>query len=230
MFAAISLFLIAFFPSGLAFPYPFANSTTSSNGTSYNATAIISNDTMVVEYNCEYVYPSDVAVVNQRYPDYNSSHLHETASFFMLRREIADNGEIATRVQFQGLPSNTSNITCRLEFILPQPELQRISGFNPSFNVYQVARDVNTIATWNTYEGNNGAELFGRVNGELDALARTRSVGGVAAINATRCNETLTFQMGMVYNSKDGMPNYWDFSQVSPPAYPVQGFRVVWGC
>jgi len=148
----------------------------------------------------------------------------------MLRREIADAGEIATRVQFDGLPSSASNTTCRLEFLLPQESMQRIAGFNPTFNVYQVERESDAIATWNTYQGNSGAPLFGRVNGEPEALERTRKVGGVAAVNGTRCNETLTFQMGMAFNSRDGVPNYWEFSQISLPAWPEQGFRVVYGC
>ena len=148
----------------------------------------------------------------------------------MLRRQLAGDGEIATRVQFQGLPSSRQNITCRLEFILPQLELQFIQGFNPSFNVYQVQREADDVATWMTYAGNNDVEVFGRVNGEPEALARTRAVGGVAAINETICNETMTFQMGMTYNSKEGVPNYWQFSQVQPPAWPVQGFKIVHGC
>jgi hypothetical protein len=231
MLTTITPFLaVLLLPGGLTFPYPFTNSTTPSNGTSYNTTNTNSTRNGTVEYKCEYVYPSDVTVVNQRYPDYNSSHLHKAKTFFMLRREVADVGEIASRVQFEDLPSNASNTTCRLEFILPRPNLQLISGFNPSFNVYQVERDTEGVATWNTYQGNNGAELFGRVNGEPDALERTQLVGGVAAINETSCNDTLTFQMGMVYNSRDGIPNYWDFLQVSPPAWPEQGFRMVWGC
>jgi hypothetical protein len=219
----IAAFLL---PGGLTFPYPFLNTTTSSNITSSNTT----NTNATVEYNCEYRYPSDVTVVNQRYPDYNSSHLHEANTFVMLRREVDDAGEIATRIQFQNLPSESSDTMCRLEFVLPEPQLQRMSGFNPSFNVYQVERDVDAVATWNTYEGNTGAELFGQVNGESDALERTRSVGGVAAINETSCKDILTFQMGMAYNSRNGVPNFWDFSQVSPPAWPEQGFRIVWGC
>ena len=149
----------------------------------------------------------------------------------MLRRELADLGEIATRVQFTALPSNATNTTCRLEFVLPRLDLQLISGFNPTFNVYQVERDTESIATWQTYKNNTDtAALFGQVNGEADALARTRTVGGVAAINETRCNDTLTFQMGLVYNARDSVPNYWEFVNVAPPGFPIQGFRVVYGC
>jgi hypothetical protein len=25
-------------------------------------------------------------------------------------------------------------------------------------------------------------------------------------------------------------PHYWEFSNVAPPAFPVQGFRIVYGC
>jgi hypothetical protein len=167
--------------------------------------------------------------MNARYPDYNTSHLHDTKRLFMLRRQLDTDGEIATRVQFQGLPSSTTNKTCRLEIVLPRPELQIVQGSNPSFNVYQAEREAGSIATWNTYEAHKDAKFFGMVNGEPEALERTREVGGVAAINEVPCNETLTFQMGMAYNSI-GAPNYWEFSNVMPPAAPVQGFRVVFGC
>jgi hypothetical protein len=193
MFTNISPFLAALLiPSSLTFPYPFMNTTAPNNSTT-------------PEYKCTYIYPSDLTVLNERYPDYNESHLHDASTLFMLRREVPEVGEIATRVQFQNLPSNISNTTCRLEFVLPQPELQTIQGFNPTFDTYQV-------------------------NGEPEALERTRSVGGVAAINEAQCNETLTFQMGMAFNNINGVPNYWSFVQATPPAWPEQGFRMVWGC
>lgn len=225
-------------PRALGIPFPFLNTTTTANATSCNTTDTSPDGTIntcgsnstAVEYICHEVYPSDLTVVNSRYPDYNTSHLHEAKSLFMLRRELAGNGEIATRVQFADLPSNASNTSCRLEFVLPRPDLQFIRGFNPTFNVYQVERDTGAIATWDTYEGNDEAELFGTVNGDPVALERTRSVGGVAAINETRCNDTLTFQMGMAFNSRNGTPNYWEFSEVAPPAWPMQGFRIVYGC
>jgi len=71
--------------------------------------------------------------------------------------------------------------------------------------------------------------LFGTVNGESQALERTRSVGGVAAVDETACNETMSFMMAMMYDSPSA-PNYWEFSNVAPPAFPVQGFRIVYGC
>ncbi|KAF3033448.1 hypothetical protein E8E12_005032 [Didymella heteroderae] len=205
----------------LAAPYPLPNATDSTN-TTFSAPS-------GGPYVCTEIYPADLAVVNSRYPDYDVDHLHQAKRFFMLRRQTLGEGEIATRVQFQGLPSRETNETCRLEFVLPSEELQKISGNNPSFNVYQVDREPDAIATWNTYRGNDGAYLFGRVNGEPDALVKTRSVGGVAAINETACSETLTFQMGMTYDGAK-MPNYWEFPNVAPPASPVQGFRIVYGC
>ena len=72
------------------------------------------------EYVCHEVYPTDLTVLNARYPDYDVDHLHQAKQFFMLRRQIKDVGEIATRVQFQGLPNSTSNYTCLLEFVLPR--------------------------------------------------------------------------------------------------------------
>jgi hypothetical protein len=230
MIISLTPFLAALIiPSSLTFPYPFTNSTAFSNGTYSNATIPNPNDN-TPEYSCEYAYPSDLTVLNERYPDYNISHLHDTSKLFMLRRELPTIGEIATRVQFQGLPSNNSNTTCRLEFVLPQPELQMMQGFNPTFDIFQVERDTESIATWTNYVGNSGAELFGRVNGEPEALQRTRSFRGVTAINETKCNDTLTFQMGMTFDGKDGVPNYWSFVDTAPQAWPVQGFRMVWGC
>lgn len=222
MHLAISAALVAaLLRKALAAPYPFANATDTTNTTLTSPSG--------GPYVCQYIYPADLAVVNSRYPNYDVGHLHQTRRFFMLRRQILGEGEIATRVQFQGLPSKQSNATCRLEFVLPSENLQKISGHNPSFNVYQVDRDPNVIATWNTFKSNDGAGLFGRVNGEPQALEKTRSVGGVAAISETACNNMLTFQMGMTYDGPE-LPNYWEFSSVAPPASPVQGFRIVWGC
>jgi hypothetical protein len=216
--------------SSHTFPYPFTNTTAPSNGTYSNATIPSPNNGTIPEYSCEYAYPIDLTVLNERYPDYNFSHLHDSSKLFMLRRELPTIGEIATRVQFKGLPSTASNTTCRLEFVLPQSELQMMQGSNPTFDTFQVERDTESIATWTHYVGNSGAELFGRVNGEPEALERTRSVGGVAAINETSCNETLTFQMRLAFDGENGVPNYWSFVDIAPPAWPVQGFRMVWGC
>ncbi|KAL5114582.1 hypothetical protein ACEQ8H_007551 [Pleosporales sp. CAS-2024a] len=229
MLTFITVLLAALlFPCTLSIPvipYPFPNSTTPINATASNAT----------DYVCHYGYPSDLTVLNERYPDHNESRLHDASTLFMLRRQVPVQGEIATRVQFTNLPPWTSHLTCRLEFVLPAAQFMMIQGFNPSFNVYQVERDTESISTWREYIGNdvrNDSDpgFFGRMNGEAAALDKTRSVGGVAAINQTACNDTLTFQMGLAYNSKDGVPNYWEFTEVIPPAWPMQGFRMVWGC
>ncbi|KAF2624740.1 hypothetical protein BU25DRAFT_413285 [Macroventuria anomochaeta] len=220
-FALIIALVAALLRQTLAAPYPLSNATDTTNTTFSTPSG--------GPYVCQRVYPADLAVVNSRYPDYDVDRLHQAKRFFMLRRQTLGEGEIATRVQFQRLPSKESNKTCRLEFVLPREELQKISGTNPSFNVYQVEREPDAIATWNTYKGNDGADLFGRVNGEPEALKKTRSVGGVSVINETACNETLTFQMGMAYDG-GGLPNYWEFSNVAPPAWPIQGFRIVYGC
>jgi hypothetical protein len=231
MLITVAPILAAFFVrGGLTFPYPLTNTTQAANGTNPNTTLPLPGNQTVPQYNCESTYPSDLTVLDQRYPDYNDSHLHSTQRFFRLRREVDTDGEIATRVQFLGLPAASSNETCRLEFLLPDLTMQRIAGFNPTFNVYQVEAQPGTIVTWNMYQANSNAVLFGRVNGEPEALDRTRAVGGVAAINETRCNETMTFQMGMAFNSRGGVPNYWEFRQIALPAWPQQGFRVVYGC
>ncbi|KAJ4401964.1 hypothetical protein N0V91_007618 [Didymella pomorum] len=220
-FTFTSTLVAAFLRQSLAAPSPFLNVTDSTNTTSSTPSG--------GPYVCTRIYPADLAVVNSRYPDYDVDHLHQTRRFFMLRRQTQGEGEIATRVQFQGLPSRDTNMTCRLEFVLPGEGLQTVSGDNPSFDVYQVDRKPDAITTWNTCRGNDAAGPFGRVNGEADALIKTRSVGGVAAINETACSETLTFQMGMAYDGGE-LPNYWQFSNIAPPASPIQGFRIVYGC
>lgn len=199
-------------------PFLFTNSTLPTNSTICNSTfPLCDSNTTAPEnpvlnqpgkYNCAEVYPADLTVINSRYPDYDADHLHQARQFFMLRRQLIGDGEIATLVQFQGLPLNNSNRTCRLEFVLPQPDLQRIEGPNPSFDVYQVKHKPGSIATWNTFEGGANSEFFGTVNGEADALERTRNVSGTAAINETTCNQTLSFQMGMKYDSLEAPPNY----------------------
>ncbi|KAH6625894.1 hypothetical protein C7974DRAFT_361492 [Boeremia exigua] len=219
--AITAVLAAAFLRQTLAAPYPFPNATDMTNTTLDAPSG--------GPYVCQHIYPSDLTVVNSRYPDYDVDHLHHTKRFFMLRRQESGEGEIATRVQFLGLPPQESNTTCRLEFVLPSEDLQKISGVNPSFNVYHVNVKPDASATWNTYKGNDGADLFGRVNGEPGALNKTRSAGGVAAINETACRDVLTFQMGMTYDGRK-LPNYWEFSNVAPPASPVQGFRIVYGC
>ncbi|KAF1941926.1 hypothetical protein EJ02DRAFT_512102 [Clathrospora elynae] len=234
-----SLFATLFLGHAFGFPYPLPNSTIPSptNSTICNSTATLCNGVPAAvsppplgsgEYVCHEVYPTELTIVNSRYPDYTVDHLHQANQFFMLRRQLAGDGEIATIVQFNGLPNSTSNYTCRLEFVLPRQDLQRISGPNPSFNVYQVEQDIGPTATWNTYKDDK-TSLYGTVNGDNEALERTRSVGGVAAVNEMACNETLTFQMGLMHDSMYN-PNYWEFSEVAPPAWPVQGFRIVYGC
>jgi hypothetical protein len=221
-FVFTSALVAVFLRHTLAVPYPLSNVTDTTNTT-------FSGGDSGGPYVCQYIYPSDLTVINSRYPDYDINHLHQAKHFFMLRRQTIGKGEIVTRVQFQGLPSKQTNKICRLEFVLPGERLQKISGTNPSFNVYQVEHGADAVATWNTYTGNDGADVFGRVNGEPEALARTRGVGGIAAVNETACSETVTFQMGMAYDGGD-LPNYWEFSNVAPPASPVQGFRIVYGC
>ena len=232
-------------------PWPFTNTTTSAvdksssdtpsndippndlTTTPTNATDItnttLSSSLSGGPYICNYAYPSDLTIMNSRYPDY-AHHLHASHRFFMLRRQTPGLGEIATRVQFTSLPPLSSNTTCRLEFILPSPSTQLISGANPTFNVWSVVRPAGSRATWETYEGyKDDTKLFGVANGEEEALEKIRANGGVAALGEDPCAETMTWQMGMRFDGPE-KPNYWEFDNVAPPGAPVQGFRVVWGC
>ena len=61
--------------------------------------------------------------------------------------------------------------------------------------------------------------------------------GGLWKLNTVACNSTLTFQMGMRapldplsgVGGVDGV-NYWAWTNTQPPASPVQGWRIVFGC
>ena len=58
--------------------------------------------------------------------------------------------------------------------------------------------------------------------------------GGLWKLNTAACNTTLTFQMAMraplsAPGGVDGV-NYWAFMDTQPPATPVQGWRIVYGC
>ena len=203
--------------------------TTPTNATDITDTTFSSSLSSSGPYICNYAYPTDLTVMNSRYPDYGH-HLHGAHRFFMLRRQTPALGEIATRVQFTSLPPLSSNITCRLEFIVPSPYTQRISGDNPTFNVWSVVRPAGARANWDTYEGyKDDTKLFGVANGEEEALEKIRANGGVTALGEDPCAETMTWQMGMRYDGPE-KPNYWEFDNVAPPGAPVQGFRVVWGC
>jgi hypothetical protein len=65
-------------------------------------------------------------------------------------------------------------------------------------------------------------------------LANIYKAGGLWKLSAAACNTTLTFQMGMraplsAPGAVDGV-NYWAFMDTQPPATPVQGWRMVYGC
>ncbi|KAL6705156.1 hypothetical protein ACN47E_007261 [Coniothyrium glycines] len=217
----------------LSIPYPLLNTTTTTTTPNSSTTTLPSS---IPQYHCKTAYPSDLLILNARYPDYTHAHLHSTTQLFQLRRQtLSDGGEIATRVQFTALPA-LPNTTCRLELVLPRAALQRVSGPNPSFDVWMLD---GAPGAWAPFAAPDAARsYFGAVNGEARALARTRSVGGVVAVNETACAETMTFAMGMKYDGGKGQgleqgvdgPNYWEFVNVGGEAWPVQGWRVVWGC
>ncbi|KAF1833517.1 hypothetical protein BDW02DRAFT_580341 [Decorospora gaudefroyi] len=225
----------------LSAPYPPSNTTLPPNLTICNSTnlSLCPNNLTTPNLSppeniCRTIYPTTLSILNSRYPNYADTRLHSTTQFFMLRRQTSrptSPGEIETRIQFHGLPTSSSNTSCRLEFVLPQEKLERIAGPNPSFAVYRVdALPQGVAATWDSARGyREHGVWFGAVNGELEALRRTRQGVGVAAVNQTACNETMAFHMGMLYDSLVE-PNFWSFANVAPPAWPVQGWRIVWGC
>ncbi len=88
------------------------------------------------------------------------------------------------------------------------------------------------MATWLSYErdgSRNQTSVFGTVNGDAEALNKTRQAGGVTTVGQKLCNASMAFDVGLRFDSL-GDPNYWAFENVMPPASPVQGFRMVFGC
>lgn len=110
--------------------------------------------------------------------------------------------------------------------------MQTTAGAEPIFDVYQVSREAGRPASWDTYEKgyNSSTEVFGRVNGTREAQERAwEEDGGLVGIGSTKCNETLTWQMGMAFDGGAEV-NYWDWVDVQMPFTPARGFRVVVGC
>lgn len=202
--------------------------------TACNAT---SSSATIAPPTCQTFYPTEYRVMNSRYPAWDQSPLHSQKDFFMLLRQRSDTFQVTTQVQFTGLqvipPENENKTTCYLQLQLPTKEMQVLLGTQPIFNVYQVEREASVPASWNTYAlaVNSSLPVFGAmVNGTLEAQGRAwNETGGLVDIGGTRCNETLTWQMGLAFDGGDEV-NYWDFIGVSPPVNPVQGFRVVMGC
>lgn len=180
---------------------------------------------------CRIYYP-ELRVMNSQYPSYDDSPLHGATDFFMLLRQRADTFQIATRVQFTGI-SLGPDASCSLVLQLAAHDLQKVLGPSPVFNVYQVEREAGSAAMWDTYEARNFTEtlpMFGQVNGTEPArYMQWKYHGGLYQIGNAKCNDTLTFQMGMAFDGGDQV-NYWDFTNVAPPETPVQGFRLMAGC
>ena len=137
---------------------------------------------------CTTLYPSEYRVMNSRYPSWDQSPLHGDKNFFMLLRQRDDTFQVASQVQFY-TPNTTNacNISessfppdsvCRLQFQLPNPELQTVVGPEPVFNVYQVEREAGAPAFWNTYDAgfNSSVPVFVRVNGTLKAQEQMRNI------------------------------------------------------
>lgn len=109
-----------------------------------------------------------------------------------------------------------------------------MAGPSPQFHVFAVQRELGTVATWETYEARNGTDnvkIVGLVDGSSEAIEKAKATnGGVVRVYDGKCNETLIFQMGMVEPKSAPWINYWDWVEVSPPAAPAQGWRIVFGC
>jgi hypothetical protein len=227
---------ITLFSSTLAtayYPYPNATNqtnTTYPTGTAYNP-PIPTNSPINIP--CQTYYPSELRILNSRYPDFDVSPLHGRNNMFMLLRQLSTTFQIATQVQFQLGSDTPPNATCHLHMQLPTTETQSIAGPLPVFNLYQVEREAGVTVTWNMFEAKNLSEwepkVFGQVNGTQEARDQQWALkGGVYDIGPALCNETLTWQMGMAFDGGEEV-NYWDFFNVAPPASPSQGFRVVTG-
>lgn len=165
-------------------------------------------------------------MLNSRYPNASYAPTH----FFMLARQASNTLQVAMQMQFIGLPPNTT--CCRLDLVLSAPDFGTIRGPQPIFDVFGVEREINAPATWETYEGDsNGtqAKIFGTVDGQRKTLEEARSGNNTVTVGSRKCNDTLTFQMGMKFDGGQEV-NYWDFVDVAPPAVPVQGWRMVYAC
>lgn len=214
---------------------PWAGNTTNPTAWANSTTS----PTLPTALPCQTLYPSEYRVMNSRYPGWDQSPLHNQMNFFMLLRQLDSTFQVASQVQFftPGDPNSTlpllaPNSTCHLQLQLPQPDMQTTTGPEPIFNVYQVEREAGVSAFWNSYEPGHNASVpvFAQVNGTTEALAEQwNKTNGLVDIGATRCNETLTWQMGMAFNG-GAQVNYWDFIDVAPPLNPIQGFRVLTGC
>lgn len=209
-----------------AWAYPFANDTKP-------CPVIEHPSSPVVAPSCQTLYPSEYRIMNSRYPHWDLSPMHGRNDMFMLLRQRDETFQVATQLQFAHVATE-HNSTCHLHLQLPDAALQTIAGPQPVFNIYQVEREAGSLATWDMYEAKNLTEkeppVFGQVNGTQAARdEQWKTHGGLIDIGPTRCNETLTFQMGMAFNGGDDV-NYWDFINVAPPASPIGGFRVVTGC
>jgi hypothetical protein len=208
---ATMLFLVPI----LGCPPPFVNRR-ATNGTQTSAAKAV----------CQTAYPSSLQMLNSRYPNSSYAPTH----FFMLARQASDTLQVAMQMQFTGLPPNIT--CCRLDLVLAAPDFGTIRGPQPIFDVFGVEREINAPATWETYEGDaNGtqAKVFGTVNGQSNKLEEVRKGNKTVTVGSRKCNDTLTFQLGMKFDGGQEV-NYWDFTDVAPPAVPVQGWRIVHSC
>ncbi|KAF2187404.1 hypothetical protein K469DRAFT_569878 [Zopfia rhizophila CBS 207.26] len=171
-------------------------------------------------YSCTQ-YPSEFRLMNSRFP----SREFNPSTWFMALRQQDDTFIVATQVQFQGVDANPVS-SCTLELVLPAPNATLILGPNPQLKVYQAARDPITPVTWLDYEGINGGTVLGKVD---DLRIGGVEQGKVIVVGNAKCNETMTFHVGMAFPGQE-WTNYWDFVQVNPPAVPVRGWRLTHGC
>ncbi|KAF2015538.1 hypothetical protein BU24DRAFT_461780 [Aaosphaeria arxii CBS 175.79] len=178
---------------------------------------------------CQTVYPSTVQILSSLYPANESA---PTRFFQLIHQTNITSGfniQVASQVQFLNIGAGPQK-NCTLELQLPvRPDLTNIKGPKPIFKVFNVAKDPGAKATWNTFS--SAAPVVGTVNGTPESLARARGdQDGLIEVANVKCNQTMTFQMAMVQPDKEPWFNYWDFLNVAPPAEPVQGWRVSYGC
>ncbi|PSN73994.1 hypothetical protein BS50DRAFT_5625 [Corynespora cassiicola Philippines] len=177
---------------------------------------------------CQTAYPLSLRIMNSRYPAYEYTPLHSETAFFMALRQEPTTFQIATQVQFTGLPQDS--MTCWLELLAPVPSAQSVKGPRPVLNVFAVERPLGAQANWNTYGGGDNKEVFGTVDVGTEAAVEMRRLGGgFLRVGETSCNGTLTFHVAMKYDGGDAV-NYWDFVQANPPMGPEQGWRIVHSC
>ncbi|KAF2650114.1 hypothetical protein K491DRAFT_721075 [Lophiostoma macrostomum CBS 122681] len=141
--------------------------------------------------------------------------------------------QVGMQVQFQDLPATATH--CQLQLQLPLASgAMNVTGPAPQVDIYQATVAPSSPASWDTSVFNASLPILKTLFLDGMHLANIYKANGLWNLSAVACNKTLTFQMGMraplsAPGGVDGV-NYWAFTDIQPPASPVQGWHIVYGC